>query len=208
MARASRTQKNTRIQREKKRVILDAALAVFADKGYHASTIDQIAALAGLSKPNILYYFDDKQSIHTILLENILEDWLEPLKAVTPADDPVEALLSYIDRKVELAFEFPRESRLFAYEVMRGAQTVVPVFETVLRPLVDQTAQQIDDWVAQGKLAPVNARHLLFMIWATTQHYSDFEIQVKAMCPDQDRAKRFEDARQHLASSFRRILTP
>lgn len=208
MARATQTKKTTRIQREKKQEILDAALAVFARQGFRGTTIDQIAAQAGMSKPNVLYYFDDKQSIHAILLQNILDVWLEPLEQVNPAGEPVEELLAYVHRKLELAADFPRESRLFAHEVMRGATEVTPALEEDLRPLVDQKVALIQGWIEAGRVAPINPRHLLFMIWATTQHYSDFEVQVEAMLPDTDRSARFKEAREHLDASFRRILTP
>ena len=208
MARATKTQKTTRIQREKTRIILDAALAVFSREGFRGATIDQIAEQAGMSKPNILYYFDDKPSIHAILLQGILESWLEPLEALKPDGDPVQELLAYIYRKIDLAFEFPRESRLFAFEIMRGTQDFVPILQTVLRPLVDEKTALIQTWVDDGKLAPIDPRHLLFMIWATTQHYSDFEIQIEAVMPDRERAQRFEDAKAHLTTSFTRMLQP
>ena len=42
----------------------------------------------------------------------------------------------------------------------------------------------IADWVAGGRLAPVDPRHLIFMIWAVTQHYADFDVQVNAVLGD------------------------
>ncbi|MBN9021348.1 MAG: TetR family transcriptional regulator, partial [Rhizobiales bacterium] len=56
-ARAGRTRRRTRIQEEKEEKILDAALEVFSTWGYRGATVDQIAALAGMTKPNLLYYF-------------------------------------------------------------------------------------------------------------------------------------------------------
>ena len=62
MARAAGTKGKTRIQQEKTNLILDAALNIFSTYGFRGSTIDQIAIEAGLSKPNILYYFDGKET--------------------------------------------------------------------------------------------------------------------------------------------------
>ena len=69
MARSQSTKKVTRIQREKTDAILDAALELFSQHGFRGSTVDMIAARAGLSKPNILYYFDNKEAIHKTLLD-------------------------------------------------------------------------------------------------------------------------------------------
>jgi TetR/AcrR family transcriptional regulator len=53
----SRPRAQTRIQREKQDLILEAALDVFSRQGFRGATIDQIAEAAGMSKPNLLYYF-------------------------------------------------------------------------------------------------------------------------------------------------------
>ena len=56
--------KNSRIQQRNRYRILDAALDVFSAHGYRGATLDQIAIAAGLSKPNILYYFSNKEQVH------------------------------------------------------------------------------------------------------------------------------------------------
>ena len=48
--------------------ILDAALSVFATEGFAGARIDAIAARAGLSKPNLLYYFRTKQELYRAAL--------------------------------------------------------------------------------------------------------------------------------------------
>ena len=58
----------TRIQQEKRELILEAALEVFSANGFRGSTIDQIAEAAGMSKPNLLYYFRRKEDIHETLM--------------------------------------------------------------------------------------------------------------------------------------------
>ena len=59
----------SRIQTRNRRVILDAALEEFAAAGFAGVTLDRIAAAAGLSKPNLLYYFASKEAIYTALLD-------------------------------------------------------------------------------------------------------------------------------------------
>jgi TetR/AcrR family transcriptional regulator len=50
-----------------------------------------------------------------------------------------------------------------------------------LRELVEEKSAVIQAWVDAGRLAPVDPQHLLFMLWATTQHYADFAVQVQAL---------------------------
>ena len=197
--------KPSRIQQRNRGLILDAALDVFSAHGYRGATLDQIAAQAGLSKPNILYYFAGKEEIHVTLLNQLMEAWLDPLHEIDPNADPLEELLRYVHRKLEMSREFPRESRLFANEIIQGAPRMGPHLETGLKPLVDQAAVIIQGWINAGKIAPVDPRHLLFSIWATTQHYADFDAQVQVLMGE---TPVFEGADAYLDTLYRRLLTP
>ena len=197
--------KQSRIQRRNRARILEAALEVFAAEGYRGATLDQIAAEAGLSKPNILYYFDGKEDIHVTLLNQLMETWLEPLRRLDPAGEPLEEMMAYIRGKLEMSRQFPRESRLFANEIVQGAPRMRPHLESGLKPLVDEKAALIAGWAAAGRLAPVDPRHLLFSIWATTQHYADFEAQIAVLMPEGDV---WDDAAAHVEGMFRKLLAP
>ncbi|MCE7028636.1 TetR family transcriptional regulator C-terminal domain-containing protein [Jiella avicenniae] len=175
----------TRIQAINREIILDAALEVFAAHGFRGSTVDQIAAKAKMSKPNLLYYFRRKQDIYRAVLEHTLADWLAPLAAIDPAGDPIEELRRYITLKLAMSAERPAASRLFANEVLAGAPVIGDFLRTRLRELVHEKAGVIRRWVSEGRLAPVDPVHLIFMIWAATQHYADFDVQVRAVLGSQ-----------------------
>lgn len=180
-ARAAASRKRTRIQAENEERILDAALEVFSTYGYRGATVDQIAARAGMSKPNLLYYFRRKEDIYTAVLTRTLEMWLAPLGAMDPDGDPAEEIAAYIRQKLEQARDRPQESRLFLGEVMQGAPHLGAVLRGELKEIVDATALIVRRWIDEGKLAPVDPVHLVFMLWATTQHYADFDAQVRAL---------------------------
>ncbi len=171
----------TRIQHQNQALILDAALEVFSTYGYRGSTVDQIASRCGMSKPNLLYYFKRKEDIYTAVLEHTLKHWLEPLQALNPDNDPLTELERYITAKLNMTFERPEASRLFANEILHGAPHVGPFLRGPLRKLVDAKAAVISGWIRQGKLADVDPYNLIFSIWAVTQHYADFSIQVEAV---------------------------
>ena len=82
----------TRIQREKREIILEAALDVFSTHGFRGSTIDQIAEAAGMSKPNLLYYFRRKEDIHETLMHRLLDTWLAPLREIDDDRRPGEGI--------------------------------------------------------------------------------------------------------------------
>lgn len=161
--------------------ILDAALAVFAMDGFAGARIDAIAERAGLSKPNLLYYFRTKADLYLAVLRRTLDMWLVPLAEMDTQSDPVAALTGYVTRKLEYARDFPEASRLFAMEVMRGAPILHTILENDLKRLVASRAALLARWMDAGHLPRRDPKHLLFLIWATTQHYADFAAQVKAL---------------------------
>jgi TetR/AcrR family transcriptional regulator len=206
---AAAARPRTRIQNEKREVILEAALEVFSANGFRGSTIDQIAEAAGMSKPNLLYYFRSKEEMHGTLLTRLLETWLAPLRELDDIGDPLTEIRSYIRRKLEMSRDFPRESRLFANEMLQGAPRAMPVLEGELRQLVDEKVEVIKGWMRAGRIARTDPYHLIFSIWATTQHYADFDVQVRAVLgPDRGGEGRFEDAARFLEQLFVEGLRP
>jgi TetR/AcrR family transcriptional regulator len=172
------TERPTRIQRQREKLILDAALELFATYGYRGTTIDQIADKASLSKPNLLYYFRNKEHIYTAVLQRTMEGWLDPLRAIDPAGDPIVELSRYVDVKIDMSFANPQASRLFAFEVQGGAEHLHKAMLETLKPLVDEKTAVIQRWIDDGKLRPVDPHHLIFSIWSVTQHYADFAVQI------------------------------
>jgi len=186
MAKTSTTGKSpknsrtkTRIQKENETRILTAALDVFSESGFRGATLDRIASTANMSKPNLLYYFKSKEEIHVALLGGLLDVWLAPLREISPHGDPADEIGSYIRRKLESSRQFPRESRLFANEMLAGAPHIGTFLQTELKQLVDEKAAIFQGWIDDERLAPCDPRHLLFAIWSTTQHYADFSVQIR-----------------------------
>jgi TetR/AcrR family transcriptional regulator len=182
----ARTAVNTRIQIENRDLILNAALEVFSTYGYRGGTVDQIAELTKLSKPNLLYYFKRKEDLYTAVLEKTLAEWLGPLRTLHAENEPVAELSRYISAKLDMSFDNPKASRLFANEILHGAPHVEGFLKGPLRDLLEAKVAVIKTWIAQGKIKPVEPYHLIFSIWAVTQHYADFAVQVKAVMPKQD----------------------
>ncbi|MEP3347708.1 MAG: TetR family transcriptional regulator C-terminal domain-containing protein [Litoreibacter sp.] len=195
----------TRIQQRNRDLILEAALEVFSNNGFRGSTLDQISNQAGLSKPNLLYYFASKDAIHEELLSGLMDTWLDPLRTLNPDGESIPELLAYVERKLEMSRLYPRESRLFANEIVQGAPRMLDALKGDLKNLVDEKVIIIRDWSAQGKIADVHPYHLLFSIWSLTQHYADFDVQVRAVLGDEEP---FDQAPAYLRDVFVKILTP
>jgi TetR/AcrR family transcriptional regulator len=207
-ARARQTRKRTRIQVENEEKILDGALEVFSRYGYRGATVDQIAEASGMSKPNLLYYFRRKHDIYVAVLRRTLEMWLRPLEEISATGDPAEELTTYIAKKLEFSRTNPQESRLFASEIMQGAPQLRPVLERQVRELVESKAAVFRTWARAGKIIDIDPSHLIFMIWATTQHYADFESQIAAVLPERSREQVIDEAIAPLTAVLLRGILP
>lgn len=203
--RIGMTKAPTRIQKRNRAAILSAGLDVFSQFGFRGTTLDQIADAAGLSKPNLLYYFPSKEAIHTALLERLLETWLDPLKSLDADGDPVKEIMAYAQRKLAMSRDYPRESRLFANEILQGAPRIEEILRTDLKTLVDEKAAVIKTWAEAGKIAAIDPHHLIFSIWAFTQHYADFDVQVRAVLGDK---APYDGASVFLDMLYAKLLRP
>ena len=110
-------------------------------------------------------------------LQRTLDMWLEPLRELDDRSDPRQAL----DRL------YRAQARLFAQPSGRlaavrhgdppGAPHLDGALSGTLRDLVEAKTRTIKGWIAAGAMRPVDPKHLIFSIWATTQHYADFDVR-------------------------------
>ncbi len=162
--------------------ILTAAEKVFARQGFEGATMNQLAAAAGLPRANLHYYFGTKEGLYRAVLEGILALWLDDAAEWILAErDPAEGFSGYIRAKMEHSRLRPDASRIFAGELLRGAPHVMMYLGIELRNRVAVLARVIDGWSARGLMDPVHPVHLLFNIWAMTQTYADFDVQIRAV---------------------------
>ncbi|RYF82228.1 MAG: HTH-type transcriptional regulator RutR [Comamonadaceae bacterium] len=174
-------QRRLRQIEDKRSVILSAALGLFSRYGLHGTSVDQVAVRADVSKSNLLYYFANKEDLYISVLRDLLDVWLEPLRGFSAEQDPREAIGDYIRRKLVISRDRPDASRLFCLEMIQGAPLLRDELDRELRALVQRKSEVIRAWVDDGRLAPVDPYHLIFALWALTQHYADFAVQVQAL---------------------------
>ena len=161
--------------------ILLAAEGVFAHAGFSGATMAQIAEAATLPKANLHYYFRTKAALYRAVLDHTLSLWLAETDGIRRDAHPAVALGDYIRAKMRLAATHPDASRVFANEMLHGAPQIGGYLRRELKALVDEKSQVIEHWADHGLMDRVDARHLFFTIWASTQTYADFQPQVCAV---------------------------
>ncbi|SNB68077.1 transcriptional regulator, TetR family [Arboricoccus pini] len=189
-----------RIRARNEARLINAAIQVFADRGLEGATTARIAETAGLPKANLYYYFASKETIYRRAVLGILEKWLDAFNALSPDDDPALAIADYVRAKMTASFNHPAESRLFARELLSGAPIVKHYLETELRDWVARKSVIIKAWSDKGLMAPVSPPHLFFIIWAATQTFADFSVQIDCVLGPEDRSSRQEIATDEIVS--------
>ena len=189
------------IRQSNEALILSAAERVFARAGFAGATMAAIAEASGLPKANLHYYFGSKAVLYREVLARILNDWLVPTHGITEDADPRSALSAYIRAKMELSQQRPDGSKVFANELLHGAPVIHSLLAKELRQLLLAKAAVVQAWVRAKRMAPVDGMHLFFTIWAATQTYADFDVQICAVLgQDSLGSEDFERATEHVVS--------
>jgi len=165
----------------REKAIFEAARSVFAEYGFKGSTTAEIAKRAEIPKANLHYYFPTKEALYRAVTEDVLHAWLEAASSFDESADPAEAIAAYVSAKMDMARQDPIGSRIWASEILRGAPVIGDFLETALLDWLKSRETIVRRWIKAGKLVPMEPRYFFYMIWATTQHYADFEGQMMAL---------------------------
>ena len=179
----ARTQDEIRQTNVKK--ILQAAEQLFAEKGYAGASMSDIAQLADIPKSNVHYYFSTKKALYQDVLLELLEVWKQDALCFELYDDPRVVLSSYIRAKMNHSRNRAHGSKVWAAEVMQGAPILKECLRDNLYEWTKLKEAKICEWIETGQINPVEPSYLLYMIWASTQHYADFDYQIYLLNDDQ-----------------------
>ncbi|WP_294222248.1 TetR/AcrR family transcriptional regulator [uncultured Shimia sp.] len=168
-------------RKEAEALILSAAEKVFAEAGFGGATMQLIADVAGLPKANLHYYFPTKELLYRQVVQKIFQIWLQAADIFDQAEGPEEGIGAYIDAKMEISRRHADGSKVWASEVMHGAPVIQDYLETTLTDWTNGRIDVIERWISEGRMAQIDPRHLLYMLWATTQHYADFGHQIDTL---------------------------
>ncbi|HWL56768.1 MAG TPA: TetR family transcriptional regulator C-terminal domain-containing protein [Paracoccus sp. (in: a-proteobacteria)] len=161
--------------------IRDAAISEFARNGLAGTSTLAIARTAGITKAQLHYYITSKEDLYQQVLGEIVTHWKEIffLSASCP-DDPKAVIADYVRRKIRHALEHPEVARFFAHEIARGGLEMAAHWPA-LRLSVDEATAVIQGWVDAGRIRPVDPLLFQMNLWAVTQHYAEYEAQVRRL---------------------------
>jgi AcrR family transcriptional regulator len=136
--------------------ILEAALGCFSERGFHATTMDQLVAASGLSKGSLYWHFDSKEDVFLGLFDWIASDIFERVDAAAASGEADVA--SLLRREIEIFFErFGEERRLvLAWMEFLTHPRARERMAEIYRVLRTKMAGLIRTGVEAGQLRPVS----------------------------------------------------
>lgn len=173
--------------------ILAAASQVFAERGFDAARMDEVAAAASLSKATLYLYFKNKEALISALGEEIFRRELADYHALAVQPGPARARLLALVQAVtadqqQLRALLPMIYEFFALGLRQPAAR--QVLEQYLHQSLEILAGVVQAGIDQGEFRPVDARQTAAAIGALmdgtalwwgydTQPHNDVETQIK-----------------------------
>ena len=155
--------------RERREQLLDVGRSLFAEKGFEAASIEEIAARAGVSKPVVYEHFGGKEGLYAVVVDREMSDLLDRLTAALSSGHPRQlvegaalALLTYIEEQTDGFRILSRDS-----PVAGSSGT----FSSLLNDIASQVEHiLVREFGTRGlstKLAPMYAQMLVGMVAVT-----------------------------------------
>ncbi|WP_338581847.1 TetR/AcrR family transcriptional regulator [Pseudomonas sp. MAG733B] len=168
----------SRIRQHNQQLILEAASAEFAAKGFDAAQTRDIAARAGVPKANLYYYFQSKETLYAKVLLGFVEPLLEASAVLRESDDPLVGLPAYIEARIRIAREHPHIAKVFSDELLLGARQLPEQCRDLLYAEARRNVDCLRSWIDRGLLAPIDPEHLMLFIWSATRTYTNLDWQM------------------------------
>ena len=182
----SETPSKRELQRQERRQqILEAALAVFSERGFHGANVSDVAAAAGVSQGTIYWYFDSKEELLTAAILSYFarfeQDTLAGLEGYETAADKLRALGRSMTR---LAQDIEGLFTLFLeyWASSERREETGQFWAGMLTEYKDVVVSIIEEGIERGEFRPVEAEPLVWAIMAAYDGLAAYAMLV----PDMD----------------------
>ena len=167
---------------ESRAAILQAAGLEFAKHGIAGARTDAIARAAGVNKALLYYYFKDKETLYSAVLDQVFEGLTQSIQKALSSDlPPREKLLAYVGAHFDYIASHPLYPRITQGEMMRAARGKAPHLQRIAKqyfvPLFRKVAAVIEQGQATGDFRPVDPLHFVpSMIAIIVFHFTNAPV--------------------------------
>ncbi|MFI2348338.1 TetR/AcrR family transcriptional regulator [Streptomyces sp. NPDC019443] len=167
---------------ERREQLLDIGRTLFAEKGFEGTSVEEIAAKAGVSKPVVYEHFGGKEGLYAVVVDREMRQLLDMVTSALTAGHPRElleqaafALLDYIERYTDGFRILVRDS-----PVAQSTGTFASLISDIATQVEDILGLEFKARGFDPKLAPLYAQALVGMVALTGQWWVDARRPKKA----------------------------
>lgn len=168
--------------KERREQLLDIGRTLFADKGFEGTSVEEIAARAGVSKPVVYEHFGGKEGLYAVVVDREMRQLLDLVTGALTAGHPRElleqaafALLDYIETYTDGFRILVRDS-----PVAQSTGTFASLISDIATQVEDILGLEFKARGFDAKLAPLYAQALVGMVALTGQWWLDVRKPKKA----------------------------
>jgi len=168
--------------KERRAQLIDIGRKLFAEKGFDATTVEEIAAKAGVSKPVVYEHFGGKEGLYAVVVDREMQRLLDMVTGALTGGHPRElleqaafALLDYIEESTD-GFRILVRDAPVGSSTGTFASLISDIATQVEHVLVDEFKQRGFD----AKHAPLYSQMLVGMVALTGQWWLDVRKPKKA----------------------------
>ena len=190
--------------------ILDAARSEFAQRGFPAARLQDIAQRAGLTHPTLLYHFGTKERLYAAVIEQAMEDWAAVTSlAVAQAPPGFERVAALVDAGLEFFASHHDFVVIWRREAIEGGGRLEQAIADHLRPFFDRAIIFLRGEVAAGRLREHDPIELMQLVYgAVMTYFSDAGFRARLLDEDPLSAPARERFRRALTAMLRDLLAP
>src|SRR3954451_23091373 len=161
--------------------ILDAARGEFAQRGFPAARLQDIAQRAGLTHPTLLYHFGSKERLYAAVIEQAMEDWAAvPWLAVAQAPPGFGRLAALVDAGLEFFASHHDFVVIWRREAIEGGGRLQQAIVEHMRPFLDRAVAFLRREVEAGRLREHDPIELMQLVYgAVSTYFSDAGFRVR-----------------------------
>ena len=179
---------------QKESAIFQAAIDLFAQKGFERTTMEEIAAVANVSKGTLFYRYTSKEELFVKIVRHALDRFFSTGKAaIAPIAKARDKLALILSLQIQLAFQNPNLAKLLFREVW-GIVDRYPLLRQQFDEYLQYLRVIIDEGIASGELRELDSEMLAVAIFGMTASATMQAL----LLPEIDQAKQMAEELQRV----------
>ena len=172
--------------------LLQSALRLFTQKGYASTTVREIVAETGVSKPVLYYYFENKEGIYRELMQRFLTSMDSIFDNAPAADKPIREQLFQLAEKMFVIAVQNRDALRLLHAIYYGPPQGAPVFDFDAHYLhsFEHVRKIVRKGIRSGELAPGREEDIAWLLMAAAQIAIEEQICDRPPLIDRHQLKR------------------